>query len=217
MFPSPTPLARAHFQWRPAALLFAASALALASACPPRPPAAVRERLSAAAFAVKKDSVASVKAFQGVYQVLMSPRCLNCHPAGDRPLQGEDSHVHAMNVRRGADGKGISALRCANCHQDKNLPGLHMPPGNPQWGLPPARMKMVFQGRTPRQLARQLLDLRQNGGKTRQQLLAHVASDSLVLGGWHPGDGRALPPLSHAAFARLFTQWLATGAYAPSR
>lgn len=211
---SPTPPLRAYFQWRPAALLLAASALALASAYPPKRPSA---RLPAVSFVGKKDSAASVKAFQGVYKVLMSPRCLNCHPAGDRPLQGEDSHVHAMNVQRGLDGQGISALRCANCHQDKNLPGLHLPPGNPKWGLPPARTKMVFQGRTPRQLARQLLDLRQNGGKTRPQLIEHVTSDSLVLGGWHPGAGRALPPLSHDAFARLFTRWITTGAYAPSR
>ena len=36
---------------------------------------------------VNKDSVESVKAFMKVYKVLMSPRCLNCHPSGDVPLQ----------------------------------------------------------------------------------------------------------------------------------
>ncbi|RZM02756.1 MAG: hypothetical protein EOO88_56950, partial [Pedobacter sp.] len=45
---------------------------------------------------LKKDSVASVKAFEKVYMVLKSPRCMNCHPAGDIPLQGEDSHLHSM-------------------------------------------------------------------------------------------------------------------------
>ncbi|HTD41348.1 MAG TPA: hypothetical protein VK671_12055, partial [Mucilaginibacter sp.] len=39
--------------------------------------------------AVVKDSVGSVKAFMSVYKVLMSPRCMNCHPAGDVPLQGD--------------------------------------------------------------------------------------------------------------------------------
>ena len=53
-----------------------------------------------------KDSIESVKAFMKVYKVLMSPRCMNCHPAGDAPLQGDDSHVHTMNVQRGKDGKG---------------------------------------------------------------------------------------------------------------
>ncbi|MDP9042379.1 MAG: hypothetical protein M3N30_10390, partial [Bacteroidota bacterium] len=57
--------------------------------------------------AVKKDSTESVKAFMKVYKVLMSPRCMNCHPAGDAPLQGDDSHIHTMNVQRGKDGTGL--------------------------------------------------------------------------------------------------------------
>src|ERR1700750_1479763 len=78
------------------------------------------------------DSVASVQAFMDVYKVLMSPRCMNCHPAGDRPLQGNDSHIHIMNVQRGKDGKGLYALKCSNCHQPTNVAGLHTPPGNPK-------------------------------------------------------------------------------------
>src|SRR5205814_4369497 len=54
-----------------------------------------------------KDSAESVEAFMQVYKVLMSPRCMNCHPAGDHPLQGDDSHMHIMNVQRGKDGKGV--------------------------------------------------------------------------------------------------------------
>src|SRR6478609_7291853 len=49
----------------------------------------------------EKDSIASVQAFMQVYAVLMSPRCMNCHPSGDRPLQGDDNHIHIMNVQRG--------------------------------------------------------------------------------------------------------------------
>jgi hypothetical protein len=163
------------------------------------------------------DSVASVRAFMGVYKVLMSPRCMNCHPAGDAPLQGDDSHVHTMNVQRGIDGHGIYAVKCSNCHQAQNIPGLHTPPGNPAWALPPADMKMVFQGRTPRQLAKQLLDPKQNGGKSRQQLIDHATSDGIVLGGWNPGEGRTLPPMSHAEFARLFKTWIDKGAYLPGK
>lgn len=163
------------------------------------------------------DSVASVQAFAGVYKVLMSPRCMNCHPSGDAPLQGDDSHVHTMNVQRGIDGHGVYAQKCSNCHQAQNVPGPHTPPGNPKWALPPADMKMVFQGRTPRQLAKQLLDPKQNGGKTRQQLIDHVTSDGIVLGSWNPGEGRTLPPMSHAAFAKLFKTWIDKGAYAPAK
>ena len=109
------------------------------------------------------DSIESVKAFMEVYKVLMSPRCMNCHPSGDVPLQGDDSHLHTMLPRRGIDGKGIYAMKCSNCHQTENVAGLHMPPGNPKWHLPPANMKMVFQGKTPRQLAMQLINPKTNG------------------------------------------------------
>jgi hypothetical protein len=43
---------------------------------------------------INKDSLESVKAFMAVYEVLMSPRCMNCHPSGDVPLQGDDNHLH---------------------------------------------------------------------------------------------------------------------------
>lgn len=162
----------------------------------------------------KKDSIASVKAFKQVYTVLMSARCMNCHPSGDVPLQGDDSHLHTMLPKRGIDGKGVYAMKCSNCHQPTNTPGLHTPPGNPNWHLPPADMKMVFQGRTASQLAKQLVDPKQNGNKNMQKLIAH-ADDGLVLAGWNPGEGRTLPPISHAAFKKAWITWLTTGAYAP--
>lgn len=162
-----------------------------------------------------KDSVASVKAFMAVYSVLTSSRCMNCHPSGDVPLQGDDSHLHTMNVKRGIDGKGLYAVRCSNCHQAVNTPGLHMPPGNPNWHLPSADMKMVFQGRTPHQLAKQLVNPDQNGHKSMEQLIAH-ASDGLVLAGWHPAEGLSLPPMRYVEFKKAWITWLTKGAYAPS-
>lgn len=163
---------------------------------------------------VEKDSVASVDAFKKVYAVLMSPRCMNCHPSGDIPLQGDDSHIHTMLPKRGVEGKGVSAMKCANCHQPTNTPGLNTPPGNPNWHLPPAAMKMVFEGRSANELAKQLVDPKQNGNKDMKKLIAH-ADDGLVLAGWNPGEGRSLPPLSHAEFKKAWITWLNTGAYAP--
>jgi cytochrome c5 len=162
-----------------------------------------------------RDDEASRAAFLEGYKVLMHPRCMNCHPAGDVPLQGDDSHPHAQNVRRGPDGKGKYALKCANCHQDANLPGLNMPPGNPNWHLPPPEMRMVFQGKTPGELARQLKDPKQNGNRSLEQLLHHLTEDGLVLGGWDPGDGRTKPPLTHAEFARKMREWIEKGAAEP--
>jgi hypothetical protein len=162
----------------------------------------------------KKDAAAARAAFLEVYKVLMHPRCMNCHPNGDLPLQGDDSHVHTMNVKRGDTGTGKYALKCANCHQDKNLAGLKMPPGNPNWHLPPAKTRMVFQGKSLRDLALQLVDPKLNGGKSMEKLREH-ASDDLVMWGWNPGDGRTKPPLSHEEFERQWRIWIDNGAVAP--
>ena len=157
----------------------------------------------------------SADSFQRAYAVFMHPRCMNCHPAGDAPLQGERSLVHAQNVQRGPDGKGLFALKCAACHQSENLAGLFMPPGNPNWHLPPADMPMVFERRSARELAEQLKDPKRNGGKTLAQILRHVEEDGLVKGCWNPGLGRMKPPLSHAEFVRAFREWVESGAGAP--
>jgi hypothetical protein len=154
-------------------------------------------------------------AFLAAYQVLMHPRCMNCHPKGDQPLQGEDSHIHFQNVQRGEDGKGLFAMKCKNCHQDKNLPGADMPPGHPEWHLPPANMRMVFEGKSPAELARQIKDPKQNGGKTLEQIVHHSAEDSLVATAWHPGPGRSTPPLSQTEFGKKMREWVDKGAAIP--
>ena len=172
---------------------------------------------SVIAEAAEPDSVLSKKAFLQAYKVLMHPRCMNCHPTGDRPLQGDDSHIHTMNVQRGADGKGLYAMKCSNCHQPQNTPGLHMPPGNPNWHLPPADMKMVFQGKSPRELAQTMLDKNQNGHKDFAALIEHVSKDSLVGSGWNPAEGLAHLPMTRAEFVKHFKTWLNKGAYLPDK
>jgi len=171
--------------------------------------------LHAAVDNPKPDAAASAKAFLEIHKVFTSPRCQNCHPAGDAPLQGEDSHVHLQNVKRGKDGHGVSAMRCETCHQTTNLAGDHMPPGNPKWSLPSPEHKMVFVGRTPAELCRQLKDRKQTGGRSLQQLLEHVANDELVGWGWNPGDGRALPPLSRPDTVAQMKIWIDGGAACP--
>lgn len=161
------------------------------------------------------DSIESVEAFKEVYAVLMSPRCMNCHPAGDVPLQGDDSHLHTMLPRRGLDGKGVYAMKCTNCHQPTNVEGLNKPPGNPDWHLPPANMKMVFEGKTPTQLASQLIDRKTNGNKSLQELIEH-ADDGLVKAGWNPGEGRTLPPMTHTEFKKAWITWIEKGAFVPN-
>jgi len=144
----------------------------------------------------------------------MSPRCLNCRLSGDVPLQGDDSHLHSMLPQRGKEGKGIYAMKCINCHQPFNIEGLHTPPGNPNCHLPPAAAKMVFQGKTAAQLAKQLTNTKTSGNKNLKQLIEH-ADDGLVKAGWNPGKGRTRPPLSHEAFRKAWITWIEKGAYAP--
>jgi uncharacterized membrane protein len=164
----------------------------------------------------KKDSLTSVNAFKKVYAVLQSPRCMNCHPKGDIPLQGDDNRLHAMFPKRGTDGKGILTMKCTNCHQTENTAGLKTPPGSPEWHLPPTDMKMVFQGRSAHELAKQLVDPKQNGNKDLTALIAH-ADDGLVKWAWSPGEGRTLPPISHTEFKEAWITWLTHGAYAPTK
>jgi len=169
----------------------------------------------AAQTSAKPDASTSSAAFLQFYRVLTSPRCQNCHSAGDAPLQGDDSHVHIQNVKRGADGRGVTAMRCDTCHQTVNLPGEHMPPGNPKWALPPPQHKMVFAGRSPAELCQQIKEPKQNGERSLDQLLDHVANDDLVGWGWSPGDGRTLPPLSRPDTVAQMKIWIAGGAACP--
>ena len=164
---------------------------------------------------MKAEEVKSLEAFEDVYKVLMSPHCMNCHPAGDIPLQGDEQKLHAMSPMRGLDGKGILTLKCSNCHAPEGVPGEHTPPGNPEWHLPPADMKMVFEGKSPRELALQLVDPERNGHKDMEALKAH-ADDGLVKEGWIMGGDRALPPLSYEEFKEAWLTWIENGAVAPN-
>ncbi|WP_026755293.1 hypothetical protein [Sediminibacter sp. Hel_I_10] len=163
----------------------------------------------------RKDSLASITAFKKVYAVLMHPRCMNCHPSGDIPLQGDESRIHTMLPQRGPDGKGVATMKCATCHASQGVPGAHTPPGNPSWHLPPADMKMVFQGKSTRELALQLVNPETNGHKDMKALREH-AEDTLVKSGWNMGGNRQPPPISYEEFKEVWYAWIDNGAYAPS-
>jgi len=165
--------------------------------------------------AAKSDAAAARAGFNRAWTVFDSPRCRNCHPSGDAPLQGDDGHVHIQDVKRGPDGIGVYGMKCGTCHQAANLPGANMPPGNPKWSLPPANMKMVIQGETAGQFCRQLKDPAKNGHRTLTQIIEHVSSDELIGWGWNPGDGRTLPPLSRPEFVAAMKAWVDNGAACP--
>ena len=157
-----------------------------------------------------------IEAFGSVYTVLQHPRCLNCHPSGDAPLQTDDSTPHAMNVSRSSTDAG---LQCSVCHQTQNSESYGIeggPPGAPNWHLPEKEMPLVFEGRTALDLCLQLKDPEQNGHKTLDELYLHIARDPLVLWGWEPGGNRTKPELSHRKFSSQFKMWMDAGAPCPT-
>lgn len=163
----------------------------------------------------QKDDASARAAFLAAYPVFMHPRCVHCHPVGDAPLQGEDGHPHEAGVKRGIDGHGEEGLTCDLCHQDTNAEGPNSPPGVPNWHMPKAEMRMVFQGKSPGDLCRQLKDPARNGGKTIKGAIEHLAADPLVLWGWKPGEGRSVPTPSHAEFLKNMQEWASKGGACP--
>lgn len=169
-----------------------------------------------AAPAPSADAVAAgTRAFADVARVLQSPRCQNCHPIGNAPLQTDRGRPHAMNISRLTVAAGVP---CSTCHATRNADEIGIsggPPGAPRWGLPPAETPMVFEGMSPTALCEQLRDPERNGHRSLDALLDHVAHDPLVLWGWKPGGKRTLPPLTHDAFVAAFTTWVASAGACP--
>lgn len=155
-------------------------------------------------------------AFNAAAKVILSPRCVNCHPAGDSPLQGDTSKLHDPEVMRGTEGRGAEDLQCAMCHLEKNTDVDPAPPGVTDWHMPSAEQKMIFQGLTAGELCRNLKDPQKNGGrKSAKEVVEHLATDPKVLWAWSPGNNRTIPAMSHAAFIKKMNEWVANGAACP--
>lgn len=121
----------------------------------------------------------SVALFREAGKVLQHPRCLNCHPVGDRPTQTDRMIPHRPMVVRGADGHGAPGLPCNACHRAANYEESGVP-GHPDWHLAPA--SMAWAGRSLGEICRQIKDPALNGGRDMAALLHHMSEDSLV--GW---------------------------------
>jgi hypothetical protein len=171
-----------------------------------------------AGFGISAHAASSEADFAVIKQVLQHPRCQNCHIPGDQPLQYDEGRAHAQFVQRGVDGKGAPGMTCSTCHGSANLPasyGGHVPPGAPNWHLPPADKKMVFIGLDAHDLCVRLKDTRGNNGKDLPALLEHVDHDPLVLWGWNPGQQRAPVAIPHADFVAAFRRWVDAGGLCP--
>ncbi len=154
----------------------------------------------------------SLALFNEAAKVITHPRCVNCHPAGDRPLQGEDGHPHLPLVVRRPAGIGAVAMQCTNCHGPANYDPARVP-GHPMWHLAP--IEMAWQGRTSGEICEQIKDPKRNGGKTLEELVHHMAEDSLVGWGWNPGAGREPAPGTQKEFGALVEAWVESGSACP--
>jgi hypothetical protein len=152
----------------------------------------------------------SAALFTEVAKVLQHPRCMNCHPAGDRPRQGDVRRLHQPPVTRGEDGFGLPGLRCPICHQQANFDRT---PGDPAWHLAPR--DMGWEGKTVGQVCEQIKDPARNGGRSLDDIVHHIGTDHLVGWAWAPGVGRQPAPGTQSEAAALLNAWGKTGAVCP--
>jgi hypothetical protein len=157
--------------------------------------------------------------FNEIAKVVTHPRCLNCHPAGEHPLQGADHHEHRPPVPRGEADIGVAGLTCQACHTERNftLVGTGATyksiPGHPRWQLAPR--EMAWEGKTFGEICQQLKDEKRNGGRSLPMLHEHMADDDLVAWGWAPGEGREPAPGDQKQLGQLVQAWIDTGAACP--
>jgi mono/diheme cytochrome c family protein len=161
-------------------------------------------------------------AWNEIYSVLTSPRCINCHTATNYPQQGDDRHRHFANVIRGRTGSGVPGLNCVSCHQQSNADSTGVP-GGPKWHLAPLSMKWQDTNDRPLSSAavcQAVTDRKRNNNMDGRALLKHHEEEALVLWAWNPGrrpDGsmRTQPPLSHAQFVAATRTWVEAGTPCP--
>ncbi len=195
------------------------------------------------------DNPTPLSAFNYIHQVSTHQRCVNCHgvmkDGVHRPLVGEDSHLHPMNIsilhnlRLVAEGKKFvqaantsQPFNCRGCHRDVNgsVPGA--PPGAANdlmpgfvWHMPPPTMTLS-RTLSATQLCEQLLDPGRNsflafrGGRDdlktfKREFVHHVSDDPLIRWAWQPGPGRTPAPGTHAQLVEAMKLWTSAGAPCP--
>ena len=161
-------------------------------------------------------------AWEQIYSVLTSPRCINCHTATNYPQRGDDRHRHFANVIRGPEGKGVPGLNCLSCHHEANADSTGVP-GGPNWHLAPLSMQWQDVNDKPLSSAavcRSVTNRSKNENMDGRALLKHHEEAELVLWAWNPGlrpDGtvRTVPPLTHAEFVAATRRWVESGMPCP--
>ena len=187
---------------------FAVTAMSGGVAQTPNP---VELKAPSAFASIGNSAARSRTLFSEAAKVFTSPRCMNCHPAGDRPTQANDRHPHEPLITRNQS--------CLTCHTDKNFTlttdrgSYESIPGHQRWAVAP--IEMAWQGKSTGEICRQIKDPDRNGGRTLALLHEHVAHDDLVGWGWKPGQGREPAPGSQELLGQLIQAWIDSGAECP--
>ena len=184
-------MTQAEAKVAPRAAILTAAAMLLAGvvSAPAVSDGAPESLASVASFDPISDTAArSAALFTEAGKVLTHPRCVNCHPAGDRPRQGDVRRLHQPPVERGEDGFGLPAMRCPICHQQENFdPGRV--PGDPAWHLAPR--EMGWKGKTLGEICAQIKDPARTAAARWKTL--SITSAPII---WWVGPGRPVPAVS---------------------
>ncbi len=205
---------KSHLLAATAILLTAPVALvvAAATAADTDQPAARGLKAPADFASVADMSARSAALFTEAGKVIQHARCVNCHPAGDVPRQGDVRRRHEPHVVRGDGGMGAPGLRCTTCHGEQNFDAGRVP-GHPRWHLAPA--EVAWEGKSLGNICREVKDPARNGGMDLPKLVRHMAEDDLVGWAWTPGAGREPAPGTQKAFGALIQAWADSGAACP--
>ena len=143
-----------------------------------------------------------LEAWSRIYEVTSHPRCSNCHvgesgiPMWSGPSYGE-TRPHGMDIAAGESRIGAEFVTCGACHT-RSARGNPVPHAAPRvdtdWRLAPAEADWF--GRTSQEICNQLRDPERNGGRTVEDIAAHLDHDLILHWAWNPGGGREPAPYS---------------------
>ncbi|AWF80707.1 hypothetical protein BTJ40_07690 [Microbulbifer sp. A4B17] len=148
--------------------------------------------------------------WETIVEVLLHPRCLNCHQL-EMPLINEGS-PHVPRVERGPDDMGAGTMRCNNCHSNTNNP-VTGAPGAPGWKMAP--IELNWSQMSSAQICKLLTTPQDNGGRTLTGQLEFISENPLAIWGWHPGDSRQPVNIPHEKVVEAMKNWIAVGAPCP--
>ena len=174
------------------------------------------------AFAGMSDQQARSRAlFTEAAKVIMNPRCMNCHPASDRPTQGNDMHpASAARSRAGPTAAACPATPAAPATwiATSRFSPASRPPSKACRGIRAgAWRRSRWRGKASRsgEICRQIKDPQRNGGRNLALLHEHLAHDDLVGWAWKPGPGRDPAPGTQERLGELVQAWIDSGATCP--